>query len=85
MRSDVYEWIWVKLGMIIDDTSLVDLDLDSRPQECKKSKTSTPTISQSFQLIWVEFGTLLRIFSLMNLIPILSCSFTDMISLIEAL
>ena len=33
------------------DTSLIDLDQDSRSQECKKAKTSGPSISQSFQLI----------------------------------
>ena len=31
------------------DTGLIDSDLDSRPQECKKAKTSAPSISQSFQ------------------------------------
>ena len=37
-------------------TSLIDLGLDSRSQECNKAKTSPPIISQSFLLTWMEFG-----------------------------
>ena len=37
-------------------TSLIDLD--SKSQECKKANISLPIISQSFWLIWMEFGTL---------------------------
>ena len=50
------------------DTSIIDLDLDSRSQESEKAKTFTPIISQSFPLICVEFGTLLRLVGVMNLI-----------------
>ena len=53
------------------DTRLIDLDLDSMSQECEKAKTSAPIILQSFQLIWMEIGTLLRIVGMMNLIIIL--------------
>ena len=42
------------------DTSLIGLDLDSRSQECNKEQFSVAIISQSFQLIWMEFGLLLR-------------------------
>ena len=34
------------------DTSLIDLDLDSRTRECKKAKTSVSIISNRFQSIW---------------------------------
>ena len=45
----------MKLDMMIDDTielyildtSLIDLDLDSRSQECMKAKTSAAVISQT--------------------------------------
>ena len=57
LHSDVYEFIWFKLRMMID-TSLIDLDLDSRSQECKKAKASAPIVSQSFQSIWRELGSL---------------------------
>ena len=51
---DVYEWIWFKLGLMIDtaelyiefESSLVDLELDSGSQECKKAKTSAPVVSK---------------------------------------
>ena len=33
------------------DTSQTDHDLDSKSQECKKTKPSEPIISQSFELI----------------------------------
>ena len=56
-------------------TSPTDLALDSRIQERKKAKTSVPTISQSLQVIWMEFGMLLRLVSLMILILILSHPF----------
>ena len=42
------------------DASQIDLDLDSRSQESKKAKISGPDVSQSFQLIWMEFGVVLR-------------------------
>ena len=52
MHSDVYTYIWFKLGVMIDtidlhfDTCLIDLDLDldSRSQECEKVETSAPII-----------------------------------------
>ena len=50
------------------DTSLTDLDLDWRAQECKEAKTSAAIISQSFLLIMLEFGILLRLVGVMNLI-----------------
>ena len=45
------------------DASLFDFDLHSRSQECEKAKTSAAYISQSFQLIWMEFGVLFRLVS----------------------
>ena len=54
------------------DTSLLDLDLASRSQVCKKAKTSLPIISQGFQPIYVEFCPLLRLNCVMNLILFLS-------------
>ena len=60
------------------DISLVDLDFDSRSQECKKTQTSAPYFFcvrvQSFQSIWMEFGVPLRLVSVMNLLLILSSS-----------
>ena len=56
------------------DTSLFDLDFDSRSQENEKAKTSAPVISQSFQSVWMEFGLLLRLVRVMNLILLLLCS-----------
>ena len=53
------------------DTSLIDLDPDSRSQECEKPLTSAPIILQGFQLIWIRFGVQLRLDGLMNLILIL--------------
>ena len=38
------------------DTSLIDLDLDSRSQECEKAKTSAPIISQSLQSVETRGG-----------------------------
>ena len=55
------------------DTSLLALDLVSRSQECEKANTSTPVISQSFQSSWMEFGILLRLVGVGNLILVLSC------------
>ena len=48
------------------DCTLIGLGLDSRSQECEKAKPSAPIISQSFQFIWMEFGTLLRHVGVMN-------------------
>ena len=50
------------------DSSLSDFDHDSSSQKCKKAETSAPVIPQSFQLIWVEFGILLRLVSMLDLI-----------------
>ena len=60
------------------DTSLIDLDFDSRSNGCEKANTSMPIISQSFQSIWMEFsiGLLLRLVDVMNLILILSRPFS---------
>ena len=76
MPFDIYECIWFKLEMMIDtmklhfDASLIDLDLDSRSQECKKAKISAAIISQIFQLIWTKFVIMLRHVIVMNLILI---------------
>ena len=43
------------------DTGVIDLDLDSGSQDCEKAETTAPIISQSFQLISVEFGLLWRL------------------------
>ena len=50
MHSEVYEPIWFKFSRMIAtlghfDSSLDDLDLHSRSQDCKKVKTSAPIIS----------------------------------------
>ena len=85
MYLDIYKLILFKLGMMIDIIELWDLilvqnnlDLDSRSQICKKAKTSTPIILQSSKSNSMEFGTLLTLFSLMNLILILSRLITSM-------
>ena len=59
MHLDVFELILFKLGMMIAtielntmDTSLADLDLDSRSQGCEKAEVSVPITSQSFN----QFG-----------------------------
>ena len=52
--------------------SLTEVDSESRSQACEKAKTSMPVISQSFHLIWMECGILLRCFGVMNLVLILS-------------
>ena len=52
--------------------SLLDLDLGSRSQECEKAIAYAPIISQSFQSIWIEFGILLRLVDVKNLILLLS-------------
>ena len=57
------------------DTSLIDLSLDSRSQECEKAKTCAPIISQSFQSTWMEFSLLLRLVGVMNLILVFSWPF----------
>ena len=62
--DDTYYWT------LHFDTSLTDIDLDSVSQECKKAKHSVPIISHSFQLILMEFGVLLRVVDVMNLILI---------------
>ena len=54
------------------DSSLTDLDHDSRSQEWDKVKTSVPIISQSFQSIWMVFGLLLRLVCVLDLI-LISC------------
>ena len=66
-------WFWFKLGIMIDtivlfdfDTSLFDLDLDSRSQECVKQKL----LCQLSHWILIEFGILLRLAGVMNLILI---------------
>ena len=86
MHLDVYEWILFKHNMMIESIvlyiliCLIDVDLDSRYQECEKAIPSAP------MLIWNEFGMLLRLGSevgmllrlgsVINLILILSCLFS---------
>ena len=41
------------------DISLSDLDFESRSQGCEKAKIVAPVISQSVQLLWMEFGMLI--------------------------
>ena len=62
MGIDLYHLY--KLGMRMDYTDKSDLEKD----------TSVPVISQSFGLIWMEFGLLLRLVDQMNLTNFLSCS-----------
>ena len=88
MHSDVYESIWFELGIWYDDryywtlhfdASLIDLDFDSRSQQCKKWRKCQ--LSQKFSMglngISVLFCTLLRLV-VMNLIviPMLCCLFS---------
>ena len=64
------------LNILIDlDLGLIDLDLDSVSKECDRAKLFTPTISQSFQWIWMEFGVLLRLVCVMSHMLILSHPF----------
>ena len=42
---------------------------------CKKAKTFAPIFSHSFQLIWMDVGTVLRLVGVMNFILILSPPF----------
>ena len=53
------------------DAILIDIDLESRSQECKKEKSSAPVVSPSFQSIWMEFGRLLKLVGVMNLFILL--------------
>ena len=57
--------------------SLTGLEVPAKiiTKECEKAKTSVPIISSSFKLIWMEFGILLRLVEVMNLILILACVF----------
>ena len=55
------------------DTSQTDLDRDPRSQECKKATTCAAVISQSFVSVGLM---LLRLVTVMNLIPIWSHPFS---------
>ena len=70
MHSDVCEINLFKLGMMIYgiSTSLNGLDLNSKPLVCKKTKVSMPNTGQSSQFIVMQFGTLLELAGLINLI-----------------
>ena len=57
--------------LLLCDTILIDLDLNSRSQECEKAKLSAPIMSQSFQSIQMECGILLRLVSVTSFILIL--------------
>ena len=48
--------------------STFELDLSSWSQEGKEAENSVPNILQSFRLIWMECGKLLRLVGVMNLI-----------------
>ena len=48
---------------------MIDLDLDLKSQECKNYLTN-------FSMIWIEFGLLLRLVGVINLILILSQPFS---------
>ena len=68
MHSDVCNWIWFKLGVILEnygslcfDLSLCDLDLILGPQEYEKAKTFVPARSQKSQRTLVEHSLLLRL------------------------
>ena len=82
MHLNVYESVWFKFYTMTDtitlyilNSSLFDLDLDSRSQECKKAKASVAIISHNFQSVRMEFGILLRLVSVMNFILILFLPF----------
>ena len=64
MHFDIYEWTGFKFGMMMD-TYL-------RSQRYKKAGTNTPVILKRFQLIWIEVCLLLKVFSQMNLVMVLS-------------
>ena len=90
MHSDVYESTWFKLGMVIDlyrsvycwtlrfstVTSKTFIQ-GHRSVAVRKQKFlhQLSAISHSFQSVWMEVGLLLR-HGVMNLILILSCSFS---------
>ena len=52
-------------------TSLTDLGLDLRSDECKRAKSSAAITSQSLKIIWLEFGILWSHVRVINLILIL--------------
>ena len=64
-KDDRY-WLWYDCTLHFDTRSL-----DLRTHKCKKAKASAPIISQSCQLIWMEFGILLRLLYLISRILIL--------------
>ena len=57
------------------DTSLLDFDLELRSQ-CEKANIPAPIISEKFKLIWMEFGIMLRLVGVMNLMLFLSPTFS---------
>ena len=59
---------------ILFDNSLTELEVIQRHRS--ESKNSLPIISPTFQSIWIEFGILLRLVDVMNLIIMLSCPFS---------
>ena len=55
------------------NNGLADLDLDSRSQECKKAKLhQLMNYLTKFQSFRIEFGIVMRLVGMMNLILILS-------------
>ena len=61
--SDVYRYYWT----LHFDSHLSDLHPDSMSQMCKKAKITAQIIWLSSQWIWMNFGRLLRLLSLMDL------------------
>ena len=50
------------------DNSLIDLDIDSRPQKCKKANTSLQIIKQMLNQFEWNSGILLTLVGVINLI-----------------
>ena len=81
MHVDVYEAIWFKHGVIIDIIELfilrlvlLTLTFIEGHWSARKQKLQH-LFSHIFQLMWMEFGILLKVAGLMNLILILSYPF----------
>ena len=75
MLSDVYEWIWLQLGVMIDTVVLymlilvwLTLTLIQYHRGVIKQKFLHQLISQSFQLIWMEGGLLMKLVYVMKLL-----------------
>ena len=80
MHRDVYELIWFKCGEKTEITAIcisiqvqVTLTLIQGHRAGIKQSNVATVISQRSQLIWMEYGILLRLVGLMNFTPILPC------------